>query len=357
MHVLKVDAVTDPADLLSIESEWSLLCGDCPTGTVFQTPEWLIPWWNHLGGTGLNLLIIRERSRLVGLAPFFIWKPATGGRQLLFIGTGISDYMDILVAPGFEKAGVEALIGHLIRHAHRYDSCRLNELRPESPLLWPKFPENMAAFSSESGVCPVLDLPESVGDFHFKLPPRLRRTIRGFQKKPEYTGAKIEEAHSGNLEEILERLFTLHRLEWESRKAEGMLSSRRIQAFHKETASIMLSRGRLRLYGLRINGRVEAALYAFHYKNRVYAYLGGFNPKLANVSPGSILIAHAIEQAIDLGAAEFDFLRGGERYKYSWGAKDRKNYSVSFEPADLHGPERDEIDGKVHRLRRLRLVL
>jgi CelD/BcsL family acetyltransferase involved in cellulose biosynthesis len=58
---------------------------------------------------------------------------------------------------------------------------------------------------------------------------------------------------------------------------------------------------------------------------RSYAYLCGFDPDFDYESPGTILIAHAIEQAVRQRDAEFHFLRGGEQYKYRWGAVDRWN--------------------------------
>jgi CelD/BcsL family acetyltransferase involved in cellulose biosynthesis len=38
-----------------------------------------------------------------------------------------------------------------------------------------------------------------------------------------------------------------------------------------------------------------------------------------------VLTAHAIEDAIDRGAREFDFLRGDEPYKYTWKPSERRN--------------------------------
>jgi hypothetical protein len=38
------------------------------------------------------------------------------------------------------------------------------------------------------------------------------------------------------------------------------------------------------------------------------------------------VIDYAVRAAIDEGAAEFDFLRGREAYKYRWGARDLLTY-------------------------------
>ena len=54
--------------------------------------------------------------------------------------------------------------------------------------------------------------------------------------------------------------------------------------------------------------------------------LAGFDPAFSKLSPGTLTIGHAIDQAIREGATEFDFLRGGEPYKYHWGAVDRVNF-------------------------------
>jgi CelD/BcsL family acetyltransferase involved in cellulose biosynthesis len=89
----------------------------------------------------------------------------------------------------------------------------------------------------------------------------------------------------------------------------------------------LLRQGLLRLHALRLDGAITATLHALADRpgiagRRVYFYLGGFDPRFAALSPGALLLAHAIEEAAREGAAGFDFLRGGETYKYRWGARD-----------------------------------
>ena len=81
----------------------------------------------------------------------------------------------------------------------------------------------------------------------------------------------------------------------------------------------------LRLYRLVIGRKLMAVYYGFAHGGRAYAYLGGFDPDEPRLSPGALIMLHAIEAAIDEGATEFHFLRGGESYKYAWGARDRWN--------------------------------
>ncbi len=58
-------------------------------------------------------------------------------------------------------------------------------------------------------------------------------------------------------------------------------------------------------------------------KARTYDYITAFDPELAALGLGTVLIGCAIEAAVEEGAREFDFLRGREDYKYRWGARDR----------------------------------
>jgi CelD/BcsL family acetyltransferase involved in cellulose biosynthesis len=66
--------------------------------------------------------------------------------------------------------------------------------------------------------------------------------------------------------------------------------------------------------------------YGFCSHRRTYFYLTGFDREFAGTSPGTLVISHAIEQAVREGCTHFDFLRGAEKYKYFWGAKDTPTF-------------------------------
>ena len=98
-----------------------------------------------------------------------------------------------------------------------------------------------------------------------------------------------------------------------------------VQRFHRHVARAMLDAGALRMYAMRSGERVVAVFYGFADATTVYYYLSGYDPDLEKLSPGTLIVAHAIECARRDGATAFDFLRGAEDYKYSWGAKNRMN--------------------------------
>ena len=86
--------------------------------------------------------------------------------------------------------------------------------------------------------------------------------------------------------------------------------------------------GSLRLAVLRVAGAAVAATYGFVSGGRLYCYLSGFDPAVAKLSPGAVLLGWVIDEAIGEGVEEIDFLRGAEDYKYLWGGVDRMNFRV-----------------------------
>src|SRR5580658_8129928 len=98
----------DEPGLASLEAEWRQLAVNCATATVFQTFEWNAAWWRNLGrraGRKLRIWTLRDGSgALVALAPLMTshWY-GTPLTRLSFLGTGTSDYLDLLAAPGYEN--------------------------------------------------------------------------------------------------------------------------------------------------------------------------------------------------------------------------------------------------------------
>ena len=59
-------------------------------------------------------------------------------------------------------------------------------------------------------------------------------------------------------------------------------------------------------------------------------YITGFDKRYAALSPGTVIVAHAIREAIGNGYRVFDFLRGDEPYKFALGAELRQTENVTI---------------------------
>ena len=137
----------------------------------------------------------------------------------------------------------------------------------------------------------------------------------------------LETVGEERLDTAMDDLFHLHDLRWRTRGESGVCNDPRVQGFHRMAAGGLLASGMLRLHRLSIDGAAVAVCYGFAAKGAACAYLSGFDPSQSQLSPGMLVMGHAIEQASAEGAACFDFLRGDENYKYGWGAVDRSKTS------------------------------
>lgn len=328
---LCVEEVTTPEALERLRPEWSALWARCPEATPFQSPEWLIPWWKHIGEGELWTLALREEGRLAGLAPLYVYTGGAPPRQVFPVGIATTDYLDALFEPESGRRGAAALFTHLQANRGRWDVLDLQQLRPGSPLLEAPAPRGWSEERDEQEPCPVLTLPHAVEELPRHVPARLLQNLRYYRRRAEKLGElRMESATGANLEELFEALLRLHRARWSSRGLPGVLAEGRVQDAHRESLLGLLAAGVLRLYALRLDERIVACYYGFMDRRgtakRAYYYLSGFDPALERLSLGTLVIGHAVQEAVREGAVEFDFLRGREAYKYLWGAKDRPTY-------------------------------
>src|SRR3712207_9136670 len=107
---LEITVLKDTKRFATLEEEWDKLYRDAPLATPFQSWAWLYSWWEFYGeGHELRLVTVRdEEGLLVGLAPLMVER-GRGLRRLLFLGTGPTDYLDVLAREGWEDRVSEAL--------------------------------------------------------------------------------------------------------------------------------------------------------------------------------------------------------------------------------------------------------
>ena len=325
-HVKVAAEEIKESDLEKISPAWTELCHRCSLTTPFQFPHWIIPWWKNLGGGSLKVVILNDGYLLAGIAPFFIYKNESGKRKLCFIGTGITDYLDIIALPGYEKVVFNSVMQYLDDISSEWDECDLQDIPENSILLHCEFPDLFKVQRSDYNVCSHLELPSDLESLRTSLPKKLRKNLsRAARMLSRSGGYHLEIADENNVESFLQRLFGLHQARWSSKNQKGVLHSDTLKKFHTQAASGLVRYGLLRIYEMKFCQKTIATYYTLAHNNRVYAYLGGFDPSMEQYSPGTLLLYHVIEDSVKRDAVRFDFLRGDETYKRYW----RPVYSVN----------------------------
>jgi len=251
----------------------------------------------------------------------------SGTRKLLLLGSGNSDYLDVLIRPNCETEALQSISQWLDSSHADWDVAEFLQLQQESPLLRLAPPIGFGGEVTVHEVCPVLSLPTAPQDhWQFFDRPCFKKLDYYWRRAAKQGILEVLRGGIQSIEEVLEALFRFEDQRWSERGGKSVLADPAIQRFHRVACYGLEAAGSLRLYVLKLEGRIIAVYYGFLYRDRACYYLGGFDSDFANLSPGKLLLAHAIEQAVREGAREFDFLRGQESYKYEWGAVDKPAY-------------------------------
>jgi CelD/BcsL family acetyltransferase involved in cellulose biosynthesis len=332
-HPLHVEEARTTEAFHALRVEWEALVERCPHATLYQTFDWNEAWWSAFRlRKRLRILAVRRSGEMIGIAPLYVSRHlGTPLRRIAFLGTGSSDYMD-LICGGSHVPEVWNAVNRHLANRPGYDLADLQHLSPDSVLrAWiePRIAaghDRLARLSIQEP-CPYLELPPTWEEMGKQLGKKLRSNISYYDRllPRTFPSAETRLVEPPELESALSDLFDLHQKRWNARLLPGVLGGTRIQTFHREVARRFQAKGALRLHITRVEGRTVAALYCYRFRHRYYYYLGGFSPEMAKFSLGTVLTAHAIRQAIAEGCSEFDFLRGGEEYKYRWTQTQRFN--------------------------------
>lgn len=299
---------------------WTKLLEDCPTNTVFVTPEWQQLWWRHFGGgRTLDILSVRDGDGLVGLAPMRL-----GGCKMALVGDkNVCDYSDFIVSTAHVKDVLPLLFEDLSKRC--WNRLVLHSIPAGSPTL-ELIPDLAKAQGwsvelAQEDVCPRAELPDDWETYLNGLTKKDRHELRRKFRRLDSAGDVrfyLSEAPDKDMDDFI-RLHTLSRED----KAEFMTPE--MEVFFREVVTLPQAG----LHFVEVDGIRAAAIIRFDYDNSRLLYNSGYDPRFASLSVGLLLKAWAIREAIETGMKCFDFLRGDEPYKYDLGGVDYPIYELT----------------------------
>ena len=323
---MKVDLL-DGLDAVG-EAAWQGLHARSAFPSPFMSWPWQRAWLETFGaGRRLRLLRVRDGAGdLAGLLP--LYEDGAQGFRILG-GVDVSDYLDLIAPAG---AGEEVWTALLQSHATAPGTWDLHAIRASSPTvtlvptLAPAY--GLSAASAVEERCPVLDLPGTWDAYLATLSGKQRhelgRKMRRLERELPGT-ATASYASWAELSARLPAFFELHR---GSHAGKARFMDLRMERFFRAAIGGLAERGVARLWMLEHQGRAIAAFICLEWPGAVGLYNSGFDTTTAAVSPGIVLLAGIIRDAIERGLARFDFLRGEEPYKLGFGARSEDLYRI-----------------------------
>ena len=338
---MQIDVLTRPEELNGLRDNWDDLYARDPDAHFFVSWDFLSHYLRRFDGEWFILAARKgpPGSPYVALLPLRLrtrMRKNTGEiyHEVYMGGNHAADYTGILCAPEYAYRAIAVFAKHL--KTMHWASLHLENLRmSERRIGWlmEQLSDNRLTMrrmrrvnqvdNVDNCICPAIDLPSSWEDYLLQnLSTNTRQKMRRFLRKLENSDEfRITHADASTIERDIDILLEFWRIKWTPRKGNlvpGLVKSNRL-LFRKA-----LENGTLFLPVLWHGDRPLSALAIFldPVKKSMLFHMVGRDETADMLPSGLVLHGYCIRRAIENGFRTYDFLRGNEPYKYSFGTHD-----------------------------------
>ena len=321
---LKLETHNQAEAFEKLKAEWNSLVFRSTGNRIFSTWEWQSTWWEVYQPGQLWIITCRdEDGTLVGIAPWFIHND-----KVSIIGCKeVTDYLDLIVDQDCVQSVLTSFAEYLAQNRLTFEQIEFCNL-PDDSISRTMFPELLEQQGFDvtiehEDVCPIVDLPDEWTDYLMMLDKKQRHELRRKLRRAQGNTGPVDWYTVGpehDLNEEMNHFLAMMAASDPSKAA--FLEDTNNRRFFRELAPVMTEKGWLQLNFLTVDGDRAASYLNFDYNNEVLVYNSGLQGEYGYLSPGIILLAYTIQNAIETGHRAFDFLQGDESYKYHMGGKD-----------------------------------
>jgi CelD/BcsL family acetyltransferase involved in cellulose biosynthesis len=313
---------------------WDALLATDAQASLFQSPRWLRRWDAVLGGQRrLRTRAFHRDDRLVGVVAETVEavRLPDGVREVVRHagGTEVTDYLGPVAAPD-DRAAVAGAWLEALAADRDWDEVVLGGLPADTG-----WADDLAAAAAAVGlrvaeadvdaVCPVVDLTGGYEAHLARLPGRLRNeSTRKARKLTRDVGPhEVVRIAAADLAGGVEAFLAMAARPTDEKG--GFFRRPEIRRWFHALADEYGPDGTLRVHRLDAGGLPAAMTVSLVDAGRgVWGlYNSAFDPDLAALAPGVVLVDALLAIAAAEGSTAFDLLRGDEAYKYRLGAVDR----------------------------------
>ena len=116
--MLTVEVIDDLGAAEALAPEWDELA--VARSIPMCAPGWMLAWWRNLApaGAGLRIVVVRNGSELMAIAPWFVQSGEAGRVDVRFLGAELSDRVDVLCLPGREPRSRPSCERRCLKSSH-----------------------------------------------------------------------------------------------------------------------------------------------------------------------------------------------------------------------------------------------
>jgi len=305
----------------SLASYWADSRYDLNWNSVSILPGWLEAWWQAFGsGAELHLRAVRQGENIIGVAPLLL----RGGVASIVGSADVCDYLDFVIAPGKESDFFTALLDNLKQEG--INNLDLKPLRPDSTVLTHLIDtarnRKYEVLCQEEEVTVELDLPATWDEYLAILTKKQRHEVRRKLRRLQAAGnidyrcIEVSKGAAGSFMDTFLELFS------KSREEKANFMSPKMESFFRSLAETMAEVGLLRSGIVELDTIPIAMTMGFDYRDSHYLYNSAYDPHYNSLSVGLLCKVLCLKESIKRAKKKWDFLKGGEHYKYQLGGRE-----------------------------------
>jgi CelD/BcsL family acetyltransferase involved in cellulose biosynthesis len=336
--LLQIKEINDVDRFFELKHDWNQLLEKSDDNNVFLTWEFLFTCWGHFGSNKkLKILTVEDDGKIVAIAPLrlsrYNLKNLFRYNVIEPLGYMTADYTGILLGE-HQVESLCLMLKYLAKNVE-WNFIYLYDLAGVS-----KIPELLSQTSGvpkfelvQGKTCPYISALDSKDTFLDSLDSSFKKDMRRSMRNLETNHGKVEIERCdkpSTVDACLPIFFDLHQNRWVSKSEGGVFRKKETRDFYSDISRKWAENGWLALYFLKVNDKPVAAQYCVEYQNKMCYVLGGFDVEYSKYSIGNLLTFKIIEDCIQRGLHEFDFLKGDEAYKFRWTEQYRRNVGVRF---------------------------
>lgn len=301
--------------------DWNRLVNESEIGTIFQTFEWHDCWLSAFGKRVEPLiLVVEEKNILVGIAPLMCTRRWFWGRTrriIEFIGTSASGTCDLIVKCSRPEVR-RRILEWLMDHRELWDALDLTDVPGSSSTL-----EITETFFRQRGLrthtrmiyeAPTRILKDRWSDWRATRTTNMRRQRNRVRRQGRCEFERLTDRDV--IAPYLDKFFEQHIRRRRVTAMPSLFGDEAHKAFYRNIVRILGEKKQVVLYVELLNKVPIALGIAFEHKNRLIAYQHTFDLEYEKLSPGTMLVMHMLDDAVERGLDEFDLAAGEQTYKY-----------------------------------------
>jgi len=323
----RTSIVRDYEQFVSLEIEWNDAVQRAQIPHPFLRHEWVRTWWDSFqGDRQLQILIVRDAHRIVGIAPLMRENAVVYGlpvRRLALLANDHTPRTDFVIA-GDENEVYRAMWSSLASEMDRWDVLQLTQLPETSQTI--RVMSGLASADQlpigtwESSQSPYLELAGTWESYWASLSAKFRSNVRNRLTRLKPIAQPTLEILSDKaaIAAACDDVWRLEASGWKDKEGTSIGSDPKVEKFYTLLADRAADHGWLRLLFLTVGGRRIAVSYSAVYDGRLFLLKTGHDREFHACSPFKLLTYFAAQEAYARGLREIDFLGDTEPWKQEW---------------------------------------